>query len=254
MLGAGVETPIRPYHRHLPVSHTHSSHRILSHTLRILSVPKAKQRPKQEPDGRCSHPVLGHARPARSLSGAGKADPAEGRGSFTGTGNAWQGSGLTARPLSVSGDASGPLLFAAGREVTAQLSCVSLLQAAGGVGSGRGGQRWGRGCCVLASERNVPTGRAGQRCKRGRCPRTPLELRRGPRMSGVGEDQTCGAGGRGDGDCGLRTQEDAELSRPGIFKPVFQLHSNKQVLCGTKGSACNTSGCGWNETHRETTW
>ena len=48
MLGAGVETPIRPYHRHLPVFHTHSSHRILSHTPRILRVPKAKQQPKQE--------------------------------------------------------------------------------------------------------------------------------------------------------------------------------------------------------------
>ena len=30
-------------------------------------------------------------------------------------------------------------------------------------------------------------------------------------MSGVGEDQTCGAGGRGDGDCGLRTQEAQNL-------------------------------------------
>lgn len=165
-MGAGVETPIRPYHRHLPVFHTHSSHRIWSHTPRILSVPKAKQQPKQETDRRCSHPVLRHARPIRSLSGAGKADPVEGRGSFTGTENAWQGSGLMARPLSVSGDASGLLLFAAGWEVTAQLSCVSLLHAAVGVGGGRGGQRWGRGCCVLASERNVPTGRAGQSCKR----------------------------------------------------------------------------------------
>lgn len=222
--------------------------------LGILSVLKAKQQqPKQETDRRCSHPVLGHPHPICSLSGAGEADPVEGRGSFTGTGNAWQGSGLTARPLSVSGDASGLLLFAAGWEVTARLSCVLLLHAAVGVGGGRGGQRWGRGCCVLASERNVPTGRAGQSCKCGQCPRTPPELRRGPRVSGVSEDGTCRAGGRGDGDCRLRTQEDAELSGPGIFKPVFQLHSNKQVLCGTKGSACNTFGCGWSETHRETT-
>lgn len=152
------------------------------------------------------------------------------------------------------------MLKEAGRQRHLGGDCLALLRltppcSSGGVGSGGGGpgeQGRGHGCCVLASERNVPTGQAGQSCKCGRCLRMPPSSGKVPACLGSAKtgQAVLGGGGRQ-----LQTQNsgDAELSGPGIFKPVFRLHSNKEVLCGTEGSVCNMFGCGWNETHRERT-
>lgn len=71
------------------------------------------------------------------------------------------------------------------------------------------------------------------------------ERRQNHRESGVSEDWTNSGVEKGDGNCGLSTHEDSELLGPGIFEPLSQLHSNREVLCKAKCYACNTFSSGW---------
>lgn len=89
--------------------------------------------------------------------------------------------------------------------------------------------REGHGCCVLAlREKRGPQAKLGKLQHAGAW-RMPQLRARSPHVLGSARrDKQCW--GEGGGNCRLNSG-DAELSRPpGIFKPVFWLHSNKEVL------------------------